>query len=77
MFQPSETADRPLADVTPHPPHMAVRNVCDDADFLPCNNSGVSIQPAGEIAGTSGIQSNKHEAAFKISPQDTIHFPQK
>jgi hypothetical protein len=38
---------------------------------------GWSIQSAGEIAGTSGIQSNKHEAAFKISPQDTLRFPQK
>jgi hypothetical protein len=77
MFQPSEIADRPLADVTPHPTHMAVRNVCDDADFLPCKNSWVSIQSAGQIAGTSGIQPNKHEAAFKISPQDTLRFPQK
>jgi hypothetical protein len=34
MFQPSETADRPLAEVTPHPTHMAVRNAHDDADFL-------------------------------------------
>jgi hypothetical protein len=32
MFQPSETADRPLAEVSLHPTHMAVRNVCDDAD---------------------------------------------
>jgi hypothetical protein len=47
---------------------MAVRNICDDADFRPCKNSGVSIQSVGEIAGTSGIQSKKHEAAFKISP---------
>jgi hypothetical protein len=29
---------------------------------------GVSIQSAGEIGGTSGIQSKKHEAGFKISP---------
>jgi hypothetical protein len=33
MFQPLETADRPLAEVTPHPTHMTLRNVCDDADF--------------------------------------------
>jgi hypothetical protein len=47
---------------------MAVRNVCDDADFPPYKNSGVSIQSAGEITGTSGIHSKKHEAALKISP---------
>jgi hypothetical protein len=45
--------------------------------FPPCKNSGVSIQSVGKITGTSGIQSNKHEAAFKISPQDTLRFPQK
>jgi hypothetical protein len=58
---------------------MAERNVFDDADFPPppCKNSGVSIQSVGKIAGTSGIQSNKHETAFKISPQDTLRFPQK
>jgi hypothetical protein len=77
MFQPSETADRPLAEVTSHPTHMAVRKVCDDVDFPPNKNSGVSIQSAGEIAGTSGIRSNKHEAASKISPQDILRFPQK
>jgi hypothetical protein len=60
MFQPSETADRLLAEVTPHPTHMDVRNVCDDADFLPYKNLGLSVQSAGEITGTSGIQSNKH-----------------
>jgi hypothetical protein len=36
--------------------HMAVENVCDDADFPPYKNSGVSIQSADEISGTSGIQ---------------------
>jgi hypothetical protein len=77
MFHPSETEDRPLAEVSPRPTHMAVRHVCDDADFPPRKNSAVSIQSAGEIAGTSGILSNKHEAAFKISPQDTLRFPQK
>jgi hypothetical protein len=77
MFQPSETADRPLAEVTPHRKHMAVRNVCDDADFPPCKNSGVFIESAGKLAGTSGIQSKKHEAAFKISHQDSLRFPQK
>jgi hypothetical protein len=44
---------------------MAVRNGCDDTDFPPYKNSGVSIQSDGEIAGTSGIQSKKHEDAFK------------
>jgi hypothetical protein len=39
---------------------MAVRNVCDDADSQPYKNSGASIKSAGEIAGTSGIQSNKY-----------------
>jgi hypothetical protein len=77
MFHPSETADRQLLEATPYPIHMAVRNVCDDADFPPRKNSAVSIQSAGEIAGTSGILSNKHDAAFKISPQDTLRFPQK
>jgi hypothetical protein len=77
MFQPSENADRPLAEVTPHPTYMAVRNVCDDPDFPPYKNSGVSIQSADEITGTCDIESNKHEAAFKISPQDSLRFPQK
>jgi hypothetical protein len=77
MFQPSETTDRPLAEVTPHPTAMAVGNVCDDADSPPYKSSGVSIQSAGEIAGTSGIQSKKPEIAFKISPQDVLRFPQK
>jgi hypothetical protein len=77
MFQPSETAERPLAEVTPRPTLVAVGNGCDDAEFPPYKNSGVSIQSAGEIAGTSGIQSNKHDAAFKISPQDILRFPQK
>jgi hypothetical protein len=56
---------------------MTVTNVCDDVGFPPCKNPGVSIQSAGEIAGTYGIQSKKHEAAFKISPQDILCFPQK
>jgi hypothetical protein len=56
MFQPSETADRLLVEVTPHPTLMAMGNACDDADFPPYKNSEVSIQSAGEIAGTSGIQ---------------------
>jgi hypothetical protein len=72
MFQPSETTDRQLAEVTPHPTYMGVRNVRDDADSAPYKNSGVSMQSAGEIAGTSGIQSNKHEATFKTSPQDIL-----
>jgi hypothetical protein len=76
MFQPSETTDRPLGDVTPHPTPTAVGNGCDDADSPPYKNSGMSIQSAGEIAGTFGILSNKHEAAFRISPQ-YISFPQK
>jgi hypothetical protein len=77
MFYPSETADRQLSDATPHPIHMAVRNVCDDADFSPYMNPGVSMYSAGVMVGTSGIQSNKHEAAFEISLQDTLRFPQK
>jgi hypothetical protein len=56
---------------------LAVRKVCVDPDFLPCKNSGVSIQSAGEIAGISQIQSKRHETALKISPQDTLRFPPK
>jgi hypothetical protein len=56
---------------------MAVSNVCDDADFPPYENSGVSVHSAGEITVTSGILSNNHEAAFKISPQDILRFPRK
>jgi hypothetical protein len=56
---------------------MVVGNGSDDADSPPYKNSWVSTQSAGEIAETSSIQSNKHEAAFKISPQDIFCFPQE
>jgi hypothetical protein len=77
MFQPSENTDRALAEVTPYPTLMAVGNGCDDADCPPYKNSGVSIHFAGEITGTSGIQSKKHEVAFEISPQDILPYPTK
>jgi hypothetical protein len=67
MFQPSETTDRTLAEVSRNPTPTAVGNGCDDADSPLYKNSGVSIESAVEIAGTSGNQSKKHEAAFKIS----------
>jgi hypothetical protein len=77
MFQPSGTTDLPLAEVIlPHPTPMAEGNGCDDADSPPYNNSRVSRQSVGEITGTSGIQSNKHEVAFKISPQDILRVSQ-
>jgi hypothetical protein len=77
MFQPSETTDISLAEATPHPTAMAVGNCCNDADSLAYKNSGVSMQCAVEIAGTSDIQSNKHEAASKISPQGIVRIPKK
>jgi hypothetical protein len=42
IFQPWETEDCSLAEVTPHPTHMTARGVCDHADFSPYKNSGVS-----------------------------------
>jgi hypothetical protein len=35
------------------------------------------MQSPVEIAGASGIQSNKHEAASKISPEVIVRIPQK
>jgi hypothetical protein len=55
---------------------MTVDSGCDDADSPPYNNSVVSRQSIGEIAGTSGIQSNEFQAAFKISSQEILHIPQ-
>jgi hypothetical protein len=55
---------------------MTVANGCDDPDSPPHNNSVVSRQSIGEIAGPSGIQSNEFQAAFKISSQEILHIPQ-
>jgi hypothetical protein len=43
--------------------------------ILQHNNSVVSRQSIGEIAGTSGIQPNEFQAAFKISSHEILHIP--
>jgi hypothetical protein len=55
---------------------MTVESGCDDPDSPTHNNSVVSRQSISEIAGTSGIQPNKFQAAFKISSQEILHIPQ-
>jgi hypothetical protein len=76
MFQPSETTSRPLGEATTRPMPMTVESGCDDPDSPSHNNSVVSRQSIGEITGTSGIQPNEFQAAFKISSQEILHIPQ-
>jgi hypothetical protein len=60
MFQPSKTTDWPLVEVTSHPTHMDMGNICDAPNSALYKNPEVSRQSACEIAGTSRFQaSNK------------------